>query len=123
MISLMVPYIGPSTNVIYAGVHYGTRMKHKKIGVQAMEYAIRDTLGLQREWPTITYPIGLTFTPHHAGQTYDLDGYGYAAKILTDAMVKVGLLKNDSQKYVRLLTIKPTVKSDERSMLVEIVSL
>ena len=117
-----VPWIGPGTNAMYAGQHWRRRKEHADTGHLAA------LAGMKNKWVIGTVvdvpsgPVALTFTPHHNGRLFDLDGYAYTVKIIIDGFVKAGLFKDDSQKFIRSLTILPTVKSKERFMRVEIAA-
>ncbi len=115
-ITLDVPWIGPGTNAMYAGQHWKKRKEHADTGHWAALVAVR------KYYPAdhLDSPVALTFTPHHNGRIYDLDGYAYTVKIIIDGLVRAGLLKDDSQKFIKSLTILRTVKSKGRFMRVEI---
>lgn len=66
----------------------------------------------------LTIPVSLTFQHFTSSRIYDLDGYDYTNKILTDGLVKAGVLKDDSQKYVQKRTVLPTKKSLEDYTLI-----
>ena len=113
--TINVPWIGPPTNKMYAGQHWSRRKITADTGHMATFVEVREFVGNR-----FKKPVTLTFTPHHNGRLYDLDGYLYTCKIIIDGLVKAGLLKDDSQKYVRGITILPTVKSEDRFMQVDI---
>ena len=106
---------------MYAGQYWRKRKEHADTGHLATLVAMHDKWGIGSVIHDIpTTPVTLTFTPHHNGRLYDIDGYSYTCKIITDGLVKAGILKDDSQKYVRGITILPTVKSKDRFMQVDI---
>ena len=49
--------------------------------------------------PKIDNPCELEFTWYYSGK-FDFDNIRFAAKYIQDGMVKAGVLKDDSQKYV-----------------------
>lgn len=103
-LSILVPYIGPSTNAIYAGVNRFVRMGHKTKAVKALA-----SLG-----PIVAFkvPVAVTITPHlgKGKRAYDISNYSYTYKLIEDALVKSGVLQDDSSEYVRSLLYLPPVR-------------
>ena len=52
-----------------------------------------------KKHPLITKPCTLTFHWYFSGK-FDFDNIRFACKYIQDGMVKAGVLKDDSQKYV-----------------------
>ena len=51
---------------------------------------------LLRGYDKIDVPCGLRFIWHRKHKRHDLDNVSFGAKIILDAMVKVGILRNDN---------------------------
>lgn len=82
-----------SLNKIYGGVHYRTRKKHKD------EYL--DTVWkCQPPMYEGDYPVEITYHFKFKGKRLDSTNCGYLAKLLEDALVKCGVMPDDSPKYV-----------------------
>lgn len=101
MIELFVPYIAPSTNSIYAGIHYRTRMNHKKAALKATMIAL---VGIS----PIKTKVDITFTPRlgKGDRERDTTNYSYTAKLIEDSLVELGLLSDDTRKFVGDVTLK-----------------
>ena len=95
MIKIFVPYLGPSLNSIYSGVHWAVRKKHADAAHIATKYAVR---GIE----PVTCPVSLVMQPVMGKGTRRLDcsNYAYTAKMIEDGLVRSGLLKDDTPDYV-----------------------
>ena len=104
MIEIFVPYIAPSTNSIYAGIHYRTRMKHKDTARKAVLVAVA---GLS----PIKTKVDISFTPRLGKGDHERDtsNYSYGAKLIEDCIVESGLLNDDTRKFVGDITLKELV--------------
>ena len=100
MIEIFVPYIAPSTNAIYAGVHHRVRMKHKR---QARIAVMSAVAGLA----PIRTKVDIVFTPRlgKSEVSRDTSNYSYGAKLIEDCIVECGLLKDDTNKFVGNVTL------------------
>lgn len=109
MITIFVPYLGPSLNEIYSGVHYRTRAKSANTAHWITKMAAHDM-------KPITVPVKLTFRPvlGKGTVTRDCSNYAYAAKMIEDGLVKAGILKDDTPVYVRSITICAPVRDRVR---------
>ena len=85
-----------STNEIYSGCHFRTRMKHK----QAFKYEVIRVVRKMKIKPVDTYPVSLNFSFYFEKTLLDSSNCSYMAKMIEDALVKEGVLKNDSPQYV-----------------------
>lgn len=101
MIELFVPYIAPSTNSIYAGIHYRTRMNHKKAALKATMIALAGVSPIKDK-------VDISFTPRLGKGDHgrDTSNYSYTAKLIEDSMVELGLLVDDTRKFVGDVTLK-----------------
>lgn len=112
----MVEYIAPSTNTIYAGIHWAKRKRHADDAHLAVKIAAK---GVAK----FTKPVSLTFQPLINGRTRDTLNNSYWAKLVEDGLVRAGVLEDDSTKWVQPVTIMPVIKADESKMVVTIVEV
>ncbi len=113
---LEVEWMGPSLNSVYAGVHWRKRKTWAEDGHLAVMAAVR-----QARIKPVIFPVHLTFTPYIKGRQYDVSNYALTAKIIEDGLVKEGILKADTPRYVRSMTIKAPVKTTEQSSMILII--
>lgn len=111
-----IPFIGPSTNVIYAGVHWTVRKKHADDAHLAVRVAFNNSFKINSR-------VDLTFTPYVAGRGYDTSNYSYTAKLIEDGLVKCGVLINDNTKYVRKIIYHPPIKIKKKNDSYMLVSI
>ena len=100
---IKVEYIGPSTNIIYAGVHWS---KRKRMADEAHLLTKIACKGLR----SFIEPVSLIFQPMIRGRAYDTLNYSFTAKMIEDGIVRSGILKDDTKKYVGAVTILPPIK-------------
>lgn len=102
MIKAFVPYMAPSLNSIYSGVHWSERQKQANAGHWVCKALLLEP---------IDYPVKLTFIPivGKGGRVRDCSNYSYAAKIIEDGLVQSGVLQDDSPKYVKGFSIAAPV--------------
>lgn len=107
-LSILVPFIGPSTNKIYAGAHWDKRRKQKEQAMIALA-----TLG--RINP-VSNPVNIEVTPYLGKgiRGYDVSNYSYTYKLIEDAMVKKGILQDDSPQFVRSVKFNAPVRHSEK---------
>ena len=79
-----------STNDICSGVHWTKRNKHKEL-YRSVPFVAS---------PVTKYPVTCHYHFKFTGRTMDLTNFTYMVKLIEDALVKKGVLKDDSQKYV-----------------------
>lgn len=104
---LFIEYLGPSTNAIYAGLHWAKRKKVKDDAVVAVKAAInRANIGAP-----IADRVDLVFTPQlgKGMRKRDTSNNSMTAKLIEDALVKCGLLIDDTDEYVRNVTNTPAL--------------
>lgn len=94
MIEVFVPYMAPSLNAIYSGIHWTARQKHVDAG-----HLLCKRLGLE----PIRHPVHLTFVPvlGKGARARDCSNYAYAAKIIEDDLVLSGVLEDDGNRFVK----------------------
>jgi len=104
MLKLLVPFVGPSTNSIYAGVHWAKRQKQKEQAMIALA-----TLGVINGF---SKPVNIEVTPYlgKGKRGYDVSNYSYTYKLIEDAMVKKGILQDDSPEFVRSVKFNAPIK-------------
>lgn len=104
MIEIFVPYIAPSTNSIYGGIHYRTRMKHKDTARKAVLVAVAGVSPIKAK-------VDISFTPRlgKGDRERDTSNYSYSAKLIEDSLVELGLLTDDTRKFVGDITLKELV--------------
>lgn len=95
MLKILVPFVGPSTNSIYAGVHWDKRRSQKEQAMIALS-------ALGRINPVLK-PVNIEVTPclGKGKRGYDVSNYSYTYKLIEDAMIKKGILQDDSPQFVR----------------------
>lgn len=64
------------------------------------------------------YPIALKITWIEPNSKRDIDNIVFASKFIQDALVKSGILENDSQKYINRL--EHEVKTDRENPRIEV---
>lgn len=99
-----VPWIGPSTNKIWAGVHWRKRKQIAEEAHKATYLAVKQ----QKIKPALCAVV-LEFTPNHKGRHYDVSNYSLTCKGIEDGLVQCGVLNGDSKKYVRKIIINTPV--------------
>jgi Holliday junction resolvase RusA-like endonuclease len=108
---LWVPITGRkklSLNRIYAGAHWSVRSKQKNAIRQMVNMACRGVKPFSK-------PVSLTFraTLGKGSVTWDISNHGYLVKLVEDALVKKGVLVDDSQKWVRQIITQPSIRDVE----------
>ncbi|MDV6318785.1 hypothetical protein [Chromohalobacter sp. HP20-39] len=101
---LFVEYLGPSTNAIYAGVHWAKRKKAKDEACMATLAAVR-AAGIQ----PVQGRVDLVFRPRlgKGVRRRDTSNNSMSAKLLEDALVKAGVLTDDTDEHVRRVIHEP----------------
>lgn len=113
---LFVEYVGASLNELFK-LHWKKRQADRK----ALQLATRAALGFGRE--TFTAPVTQTYTPHlrPGRRSYDVTNYIACTKPIEDALVKGGLLVDDSPTWVREIRLMAPVLSEVEGIEVVIV--
>lgn len=112
---IFIEYMGPSTNNIYAGVHFSQRQREKNAASIATFLALRES-GLTQ----FDKPVAITLTPHITARGYDVSNYSYTYKMIEDALVKHGVIADDSAKFVKRVTFCEPVKSKKLGVMLKI---
>lgn len=120
---LFIPFYGPSTNDIYSGVHWSVRKRAKDGALKAVKIAVGK---LDIEMP-IPNRVDLIFTPQlgKGVRKRDTSNNSMTAKLVEDALVKAGLLKDDTDEFVRNVTNTPALidRKADTGVWVEIVEV
>jgi Holliday junction resolvase RusA-like endonuclease len=97
MIKISIPLVAPSLNKWYAGSHWSKRKKladdwHLAIFIICKQDKIK---------PIITYPVTITTKSYYKKKKeMDTSNVFPANKLAEDGLVKSGILKDDTIKYV-----------------------
>ncbi len=67
------------------------------------------------------YPVELKITWYEPNLRRDVDNITFAVKFILDALVKQGILENDSQKYVNKISHEVLVDKNKARVEVEII--
>lgn len=106
MITLFIPFMGPSTNDIYAGKHWRHRKADKDSARLYVANAVQHAgLGVLQE------RVSLIFRPQHdkLSSIRDTGNYSYTAKLIEDGLVCAGVLEDDKPQFVADFCIKPAI--------------
>jgi len=116
-VKLFIEYRFSSLNALYSGQHWAKRKKM----AHDVHLLVREAVGQMRE------PMGvvkLVFTPivGKGQRKLDLSNYGYAVKLIEDGLVHAGVIKDDTQEYVKGIEILPAVvnRRTNGGMVVEV---
>lgn len=112
--SILIPWLGPSLNSVYAGKHWSVRKKVADEGHKACLVA--------RTVKPFSVPVSLYFQPvlGKGVRTLDCSNYALAAKIIEDGLVRCGVLKDDTPQYVRSIAILAPERGKQTGMKVTI---
>lgn len=101
---LFVEYLGPSTNAIYAGLHWSKRKQAKDEAVKATIAAVRKA-GVA----AMDCRVDLVFRPRlgKGMRRRDTSNNSMSAKLIEDALVKAGVLADDTDAHVRRVIHEP----------------
>lgn len=89
---IYIPWMGPSLNQIWAGVHWRKRKMIADDGHRACLVA--------KHIKTFRRPVRLTFQPEVKGRAYDCCNYALTNKVIVDGLVMIGVLIDDTPVYV-----------------------
>lgn len=119
---IFVPYLGPSTNAIYSGLHWAKRKKAKDDALKATLSAV-----VQSGAIPATRQVDLVFRPRlgKGHRKRDTSNNSMTAKLIEDALVKAGILADDTERYVRRVTLEPADidREAETGMYVELIEV
>lgn len=93
----------------------GNKMKHDN--QEAVKWAIRQAKLSKID----NYPIALKITWYEPNNKRDVDNIQFAAKFIQDALVEMGIVPDDSQKYINKLEHAVFVDKEFPRVEVEII--
>lgn len=103
-----------STNRIYSGIHWGKRKAFKDRYFQYTSSLWKNIEPIQ------DYPVVISYRMYFKGRMLDSLNTVYMAKVLEDCVVKLGIIKDDSPKYVAESRLRPLKgESDRIEIMIE----
>lgn len=104
MTKIFVNFLGPSTNEIYSGCHWSKRKRAKDGARLATMAAVRSA-----NLDPVQCRVDLTFTPQlgKGARRRDTSNNSMTAKLIEDALVKAGVLADDTDEHVRNVMLTP----------------
>lgn len=114
MIQYKIPITGVkvSTNKIYAGTHWS---KRKQIKDNVLDYAAAFCRPLKA---VDTYPVEIHYQFLFLSRPLDTLNTAYLAKCFEDSLVSLGVIKDDSPKYVKKTILEvplPVTKKGQKT--------
>ena len=105
-VTIIVPFLAPSTNEIYSGVHWSKRKALKNQAAQAVMVACAEYRKVlsQAISPVIIQTTGLL---GKGQRSYDISNYSYNHKLIEDGLVKCGVIPDDTIEFVKGMNIRP----------------
>ncbi len=100
------------TNANRRNAHEGANLKRENQNI--VQWAIRG--GKLKKIDK--YPVELNITWYEPNSRRDIDNVTFAVKFILDALVVMGILENDSQKYVK--RINNIVLVDKKNSRIEV---
>ena len=105
MIEIKLPIIKISTNAYYAGKHFMVRKKHKDSYIQL-------TNGFKK-YSLINEKVDLDFKFYFKSRALDSSNCSAMVKLYEDCLVKHGVLKDDTIKYVGKVSMESLKGNDD----------
>lgn len=119
---LVVPWMGPSANNIWAGVHWTKRKRMADEGHLATSLAVKAAkLGPVGGKVELVFMPQIKKRPRVRG--FDCLNYAMTCKVIEDGLVRAGVLPDDSKKYVSEVAISAPaiadyIEADQMSVLI-----
>lgn len=116
-VEIFIPYIGPSTNAMYAGQHWSKRKNHKRQALLAVISA--------GPLPKFAGAVSIKAVPMlgKGRRAYDVSNYSYTYKMIEDALVERGVLAGDTPKIVTAVSFSAPERGTETGMRIEIAEI
>lgn len=113
--TLWVPWLGPSGNKIWAGMHFAKRRKIADEGHLAV-------LASSQKVNPFNNPVSLFFQPvvKSPARMFDWLNYFATIKPIEDGMVSQGIIPDDNHKWVKMGTIAAPIRGEESGVFVTI---
>ncbi|WP_423820855.1 hypothetical protein V5738_10985 [Salinisphaera sp. SPP-AMP-43] len=113
---IFIPWLGPTLNQIWAGMHWA---KRNKIAHQAHKACLAAP-----DLAQFTTPVSLVFQPQHGKGRRRLDCTNYAVtqKAIEDGLVEAGILPGDSFSEVVSVKTEAPIRGDETGIWVTITA-
>lgn len=87
-----------SLNKIYAGIHFRQRSRHKDM----YKLAVMASQPKKYKGP---FPVAMHYHFKLSGPSLDISNHAYMVKMVEDAFVYLGVLPDDTPKYVSSISI------------------
>ncbi len=107
-----------SSNSIYGGMHWSKRKKIADEFHNVVFYTVKN----ERVEKIKEYPVHVYYLFTLKGRRMDVLNTSFLAKLLEDGLVRSGILKDDSQEYVKMVTLR-CEKGNENCVDVMICSI
>ena len=102
--TIIIPYVGPTLNKIWAGINHWERTKLGNEAHALCKSAMKDI-------KPFNLPVHLEFTPTlgrvkgkrgklRQKTAFDCSNYAISNKLIEDALIVAGIIENDSPKFV-----------------------
>lgn len=105
---LLIEGLPPSQNKFNSG-KLRDRIVRKKGWKEQVFWAVHRDTDIPENWYPVHIQLRCGFPP--GGRLYDAGNLSAAEKIATDQLVKMGILKGDSPRYVRTVTLGPCFRA------------
>lgn len=109
-----------STNKIYSGIHYSQRKKQKDtIGWLIKKALIKNSFKQDHNFKN--WPVIFKYRFEWASRPLDCSNCTYMAKIVEDWLIKLGILPDDSPKYVEGMWVE-SKKGAKNNLILEVLT-
>lgn len=109
---IYIPWVGPSLNKVWAGVHWRKRKMIADEGHKACLVALAVK--------TFQRPVRIVFQPESKGRLFDCCNYALTNKVIVDGLVMIGVLIDDTPVYVKGVETLTPRKAKQAGMWVTI---
>lgn len=116
---LFIPFIGPSTNQMYAGQHWSQRKRHKDQALKAVFEALAEE---GKHLVRFVEPVSIVVSPQlgKGKRSFDVSNYSYTYKLIEDALVKRKILMDDTPEFVREVIYTAPVRGTKTGIFITI---
>ena len=114
---VFIPWLAPSLNKVWAGMHWAKRNKIARNGHLIVKTHLRGA-------PKLRPPVMLVFQPiQPTGRRFDASNYALTAKVVEDCLVDAELLGDDSGAYVQAVVLLCARRGPEAGVWLEVVEV